>query len=406
MRLTLESFGFDYDAPPVEAAWVADVRDIPATAIDGMEDRTGLDPTLQARIMETSAAQAWQRKFTFDALITLQDGELVAFGCAWGRHRSVAMVEVLAAELRLAGHVIDVVHRDIDQQEPPADREDDVEDDDPADDFEQLVRDGLALSATAARDTADTMDTMSNSTPPAAERRWYEIKNAAADVAEVYIYDQIGYDWWTDGGVQAKNFMGELNAITSPEIHLHINSPGGSVFDGVAIYNGLVRHKAKVTTFIDGLAASIASIIALAGERVVMAENALFMIHNPWGGVQGDAADMRKMADVLDKIRDTLVNTYEARTSMSRDELVALLDAETWYDAAEALAAGFVDEIAGAQRVAASFDLSQFPFRHAPKAQAVKDSGTGGAPATGTSGGAPEPRNTEAFIPGIGFARF
>lgn len=209
------------------------------------------------------------------------------------------------------------------------------------------------------RDTKTNVTSMKN-------RNWYEIKNAAADTAEVFIYDQIGADWFGDG-VTAKGFIDELNTITAGNIDLHLNSPGGSVFDGVAIFNALKRHPANITTYVDGLAASIASIIALAGERVVMAKNSLFMIHNPWGVVQGDANDMRKMADVLDKIKETLVNQYADRTGMTSDELNTLLDSETWYTADEALAAGFIDEIGVTLQAAASFDLANLGFKHVPQ---------------------------------------
>lgn len=285
--------------------------------------------------------------------------------------------------------------------------------------------------------TRDTFATLTDMTKQSA-RTWYEIKNAASDTAEIYIYDDIGQSWFTDG-VTAKGFINDLNGITAPNISLHLNSPGGSVFDGVAIFNALVRHPASVTTHIDGLAASIASIIALAGEKVVMAKNALFMIHNPWGGVQGDAEEMRKMADTLDKIRDTLVNTYQDRTGMSREDLVAALDAETWYTADEALAAGFVDEITAPMKAAASFDLTALGFKHAPQnsnicedcdtcncqvcecdtnvtAEAADstDSEVDGSSASVTSDGASEdptpevetPVASSVFVPGLGFATF
>lgn len=175
--------------------------------------------------------------------------------------------------------------------------------------------------------------------------KWYEIKNKSADKAEVWIYDQIGEDFWTGGGVTAKGFQKELSEIKAKQIDLHINSPGGSVFDGITIYNLLKQHAASVTTYIDGLAASIASVIALAGDRVVMAENALFMIHNPSGVVMGDAADMRKTADLLDKIRSTMTDVYVKKTRYPDDEINSMLDAETWMTAKEAIEHGFVDEI-------------------------------------------------------------
>lgn len=373
MNLTLQSFGFDNGPAPEDAVWVGDVRDIPTSAIAGAEDQDGRDPGLRERIMATSAAQAWQRKFDYDVLTTLADGDLVAFGCSAGQHRSVAIVETIAESLIVQGHSVTVEHRDV------VDR---------------------VVEEPANRDTAESITGMSV-TPI---RNWYEIRNAASsDVAEVYIYDQIGADWFSDG-VTAKSFLTELAGITAPNIALHLNSPGGSVFDGVAIYNALDRHPAKVTTYVDGLAASIASIIALAGERVVMASNALFMIHNPSGGVRGEAADMRKMADVLDKIKDTLVGTYASRTTLSTAELSDLLDAETWYTAEEALAAGFVDEVSAPVQAAAHFDLDQFPFRNRfEPVAAIKDSDTDGASNVGNSSGALETPKPDTYIPGVGF---
>lgn len=198
------------------------------------------------------------------------------------------------------------------------------------------------------------------------ERQFYTIQAKADDVAEVWIYDQIGESFWSEG-VTAKQFVKDLVAIKAQRIDLHINSPGGSVFDGVAIFNALRNHPAKVTTFIDGIAASIASIIALAGDQVTMAGNALYMIHNPWGFAQGDSAEMRKMADMLDKVRETLLVTYREKTGKDDEELTALLDAETWMTADEALAHGFIDEVTGEVKMAALFDLKAFGYQRAPE---------------------------------------
>lgn len=188
----------------------------------------------------------------------------------------------------------------------------------------------------------------------AAERKFYDIKaEAGEDRAEVWIYEQIGEDWFGEG-VTAKKLVKELAALDVATIDLHINSPGGSVFDGQAIYNALKRHKADVVSYVDGLAASIASVIALAGDRVVMASNALFMVHNPWGWVQGNSADMRKYADVLDKVRDTILTAYRDKTGLDDASLVELMDAETWMDAEEAHGYGFVDEVGESLDLAAS----------------------------------------------------
>jgi len=199
---------------------------------------------------------------------------------------------------------------------------------------------------------------------------WYKIVNKA-EKAEIWIYEQIGEDFWSGGGVTAKKFQEELAGIKAKQIDLHINSPGGQVFEGVTIYNLLKQHDATITTYIDGLAASIASVIALAGDKVVMAENALYMIHNPTGMVWGPAAEMRKMADVLDKIRSTMSTVYTGKTGKTEDEINGLLDAETWMTAAEAKEAGFVDEIADEMDLAACAKfipvMQKAGFKHIPE---------------------------------------
>ncbi len=195
-------------------------------------------------------------------------------------------------------------------------------------------------------------------------KSWYDIKAAGSGTAEVFIYDEIGY--W---GITASDFARDLKALGDvSQINLHINSPGGNVFDGVAIYNLLKHHKASVTTHVDGLAASMASVIAMAGDRIVMPDNALMMIHNPWGGAVGDAAEMRKMADVLDKIKASLMTVYIARTGLSEADVTAIMDVETWYTGSEAVAAGFADETSGAVDLAASmrWDLGRLGFAQAP----------------------------------------
>ena len=199
--------------------------------------------------------------------------------------------------------------------------------------------------------------------------KWYTIK-AKADVSEIWLYDEIGKDWFGEG-VTAKEFLVELNAIKSPRIALHINSPGGAVFEGAAIYNAIKRHPATVTAYIDGIAASIASVIALAGEKVVMAANALYMMHNPTGFAIGSAVDMRKTADILDKVRDTMVGAYVEKSKQKESEIIALLDEETWLDADEAVAAGFADEIGEEIDLAACAKfipvMSKLGYKHVPQ---------------------------------------
>ena len=198
---------------------------------------------------------------------------------------------------------------------------------------------------------------------------WYKIENKA-DRAEIWIYEEIGEDFWTGGGVTSKNFQKELSAIKASQIDLHINSPGGAVFDGVAIYNLIKQHPANVTTYIDGIAASIASVIALAGDKVVMAANALYMMHNPSGMVMGTAADMRSLADVLDKIRGTMGGVYAAKSGQADSVISSMLDAETWMTADEAKELGFVDEIADEMDLAACAKfvpiMAKAGFKHIP----------------------------------------
>lgn len=155
--------------------------------------------------------------------------------------------------------------------------------------------------------------------------------------AQMYLYDAVSY--WT--GNDARSFQRMLSESDAEEIHLHINSPGGSVFEGVTIFNLLADHSADVIVHIDGLAASIASVIALAGDTVNIAENGMVMIHNPSVIAWGDAEVMRKQAEILDQIKEAILNTYESRTALDRAALSAAMDAETWYSADEAITSGF-----------------------------------------------------------------
>ena len=172
---------------------------------------------------------------------------------------------------------------------------------------------------------------------------WYSIKAKATDTVEISIYDEIGY--W---GITAKSFSKDLKALGNnlKQINLHIHSPGGDVFDGIAIYNLLKNHPANVTVYIDGLAASMASVIAMAGNEVIMPENAMMMIHKPWGIQGGDAEDMRKYADLLDKVENTLIPAYANKTGKTPEELAEMLSAETWLNGKECVEQGFADKLA------------------------------------------------------------
>lgn len=169
---------------------------------------------------------------------------------------------------------------------------------------------------------------------------WYEIKALANGSAEIFIFEEIGL--W---GITAKRFIDDIKALGDvKEILLRINSPGGSVFDGMAMYNLLKSHPANVTVRVEGVAASMASVIMCAGNRVIVPENALVMIHNPMGGVYGDEEELRKVADVMAKVKAAIVSAYVARTGRTEDEVAAWMNAETWFTGAEAVEFGFADE--------------------------------------------------------------
>jgi ATP-dependent Clp endopeptidase proteolytic subunit ClpP len=186
-------------------------------------------------------------------------------------------------------------------------------------------------------------------------KRWYDFR-AQARGAEIVIYDEIGAF-----GIPAKAFLEELKALGPvAELTIRINSPGGSVFDGVAIYNALKRHDAAITVWIDGIAASIASMIAVAGDEVVMPENAMLMLHDPSGLVMGTATDMRGMAEALDRMKTGMVAAYREKSGRDDAEIEVLMRHETWLSAREAVALGLADRVEEPIRMAAHFDLSRF----------------------------------------------
>ena len=181
------------------------------------------------------------------------------------------------------------------------------------------------------------------------------------DTAEILVYDQIGANSWTGEGLTAKAFAEKLSSMGKlKNINVRINSPGGSVFDGTAIYNTLKNNPAKVTTIIDGAALSVASIIAMAGDEIRMAKNGYLMIHDPSGVARGGAGDMRKMAEMLDTVKSSLVTTYAERSKQSPEMIAEMMTKETWMTASEAKELGFVDSVTESLAVAASFDAANF----------------------------------------------
>jgi len=199
--------------------------------------------------------------------------------------------------------------------------------------------------------------------------RGYSMQALGPRFAEIHIYDVIGdsYD-----GTTGKQFAKDLKALGNvDELRIFINSPGGSVFDGMAIVNQLTRHKARKLVVIDGMALSIASVIAMSGDEISIAGNAHMMIHDPWTIGVGSAADLRKTADTLDKVEIAIVNSYTARTGLESSQVAEMMHEETWMDAREAVELGFADSIGAEVQIAAKargFDFSR--FRHPPKALA------------------------------------
>lgn len=184
-----------------------------------------------------------------------------------------------------------------------------------------------------------------NRAPAAANRDWYRIVNATdGDTAEVWVYDEIGWD------VESGPFARDLAALTARHITVRMNTPGGSVFDGLAIYNALLSHPAKVTVQVDGLAASAGSFIAQAGDEVIMGRNAQMMIHDAAGLAIGNANDMRDMADLLDKVSDNIASIYHDRAGGTVAAWRERMRDETWYSAEEAVKAGLADGMAPAPK--------------------------------------------------------
>lgn len=210
---------------------------------------------------------------------------------------------------------------------------------------------------------------------PAAVAPWYRVQNFVdrPNSAAIYIYDVIGCQCWYDDTCQcmsANNLVQDLAGLKVEDLHIHINSPGGEVDDGVAIYNAIKRHPANVTVHIDGLAASAASFIAMAGDTVLVARNAQVMIHDALMFVFGNEAEVRKSADLLGRYSDNIADIYAQKSGGTVESWRALMREEVWYTGAEAVDAGLADAVDGApteteEMVAAKWDLSVFGFRRA-----------------------------------------
>lgn len=204
---------------------------------------------------------------------------------------------------------------------------------------------------------------LSEETAP--KNSWYSIKALSRGTAEVLLYDEIGA--W---GITAQQFAKDLKAMGDlSRIDLRVHSPGGDVFEGTAIYNLLKHHPARVEGYVDGLAASMATVILMACDTVYIPENGLMMIHKPWGITGGDADDMRRYVELLDKIEDTMVMAYASKTGKGPEEIKSLLKEETWMTGREAVEAGFADQLTEPLAAAAHLNSKRMQeFTHMPEA--------------------------------------
>jgi ATP-dependent protease ClpP protease subunit len=209
----------------------------------------------------------------------------------------------------------------------------------------------------------------------------WKFHNLAGGELQIDLMEEIGGDAWTGEGITSKQFSQDLqDAGDVRSIALFVNSPGGSCFEGLSIYNQLLAHPARVTATVTGLAASIASVIIMAADKIYIAKNALIMIHNAFTVTAGDAEDFRHMADVLDKVQGSLVTAYKRHSPLSVAKIQAMCDDETWMDSKEAVANGFATNILPDEQdsVAAGIDLSKFAakFKNVPAPIAARFAGT------------------------------
>lgn len=203
------------------------------------------------------------------------------------------------------------------------------------------------------------------------KKKFWEMKMSADGAGEIFIYGDIVSYRWDEEDTTSNSFKDDLDSLGDVStINLYINSPGGSVFEGVAIHNMLKRHKAKINVYVDALAASIASVIAMAGDTIFMPKNAMMMIHNPWTVAMGNSKELRKVADDLDRISVSAIETYlqKAGDKLEEEKLKQMLDDETWLSADDAYQYGLCDVVQEANDMAASISEDLFAkYKNVPK---------------------------------------
>ncbi|MGI5872672.1 MAG: head maturation protease, ClpP-related [Bacillota bacterium] len=189
------------------------------------------------------------------------------------------------------------------------------------------------------------------------KKKFWNLKALDEKTGELTLYGEISNETWWGDEVTPKEFKADLDNLGDiGTLNIYINSPGGDVFAGQAIHSMLKRHPSHKNVYIDGLAASIASVIAMSGDTIFMPKNAMMMIHNPWTIGMGNAIEFRKLAEDLDKIRESLVAAYEAHSALTRDEIIELMDEETWLTATECEEYGFCDVVEEEKQLVASID--------------------------------------------------
>lgn len=193
-------------------------------------------------------------------------------------------------------------------------------------------------------------------------RKWFNVAKKD-DEAEIFIYDVIGADFWGDG-LTAKSFVKEFSELEKSfdTINIRINSPGGYISDGLTIYNRITQSEKKINAYIDGMAASAASFLAMAADEIYMPPTAEMLIHNPWGFAMGDSAEMKKIAAQLDTDKKLIVSIYSKKTGMKEEDISLMMDDETWMDGDRAFELGFATQLLEDHKAAAcAFDLDLFP---------------------------------------------
>jgi ATP-dependent Clp protease protease subunit len=240
-------------------------------------------------------------------------------------------------------------------------------------------------------------------------RKWFDLSESS-DVAEFYIYDVIGTDFWGEG-LRAIDFINQVKNAKSNNIHIHINSPGGDVFDGIAIYTNLIDSKKKIKTICDGIAASSASVIFGAGQEREMPVGAMLMIHRAWTLAMGNVDDMMKAADRLSKVDDQLVGIYHSSTKYDEKKIKKMMEDETYMGGEEALKMGFATAIPEDLKIAAlkwdrnilpglpdSFNRMQSALKKRDAESVLRDAGYSIAEAKKLAAGPRDEENDNAEI--------